>query len=639
MLWLKGRKFGTSVGIFRLLAVRFWEFGEWRQRQACFLCLLSGLSSNLCADISRLNWQVEVQGPSMPRRNASCSTVVVLIFMILTVARGFSAEGSNWSSDDHVASPAGAALIAPEASLRSLIRAGRLDDLRWPDFSEYRAEVQKLYSRSHYAPAWLHDGRPTPQAQQMISILQEADNEGLRAEDYDSYRWLERLAALQRPHSPADDVHFDVALTVCAMRYVSDVGAGRIDPRYFNFDFDHQRRKLDLAIFLQQHLAGGKDLKSELASIEPRFAAYRELRQALLKYMQLAQMDDGGTLPMPQGYGYPGPPYAGYSRLVRLLRLLGDLPQNYALNSATSAYDASLLQGVRRFQESHGLTPTGYLNAETIQQLNIPLSYRVQQIRLSMERYRWLPYDTADPAILVNIPGLDLQAFDNDGKLALSMKVDVGDDEDENRTPVLQARMQYLVFRPYWDVPLPIQREEFVPFLIEHDPNFLANHHFQVIARGGQTVSNRVTRTMLQQLRTGALRIRQRPGPDNPMGLVKFMFPNPYSVYLHDVPAWDYGFVLPQPLVSHGCVHVEKPAELAAWILRNQPGWSLERVRQAMIQGQNNLTVKLSKPLPVLFIYSTASPGEDGDVHFYRDIYGYDAELTQVLAGGYPYPK
>ena len=589
----------------------------------------------------------------MPRRDASYSTVL-LIFMILSVAPGFSADGSGWSSDEHVAGAVAETPVAPEATLHALVRAARIDGLRWPDFSDHRADVQQFYSRSHDAPAWLHDGQPTPQALQMIAILQQADSEGLRAEDYDSYRWLERLAALQRPHSVSDDVRFDAALTVCAMRYVSDVRAGRIDPRNLGWEFnaghnqgrpDEQTRlatvpqRFDLSRFVHQHLAGGKDLKSELAKIEPPYAAYRELRAALVKYMRLAEQDDGGTLPLADGFGYPGPPYRGYSRLVRLLRLLGYLPEDYAANPATSAYDASLLQGVRRFQESHGTTPTGYLNTETIQQLNIPLSYRVQQLRLALERYRWLPYDTGQAAILVNIPGFDLHAFDDDGELTLSMKVDVGDDEDDNRTPVLQARMDYLVFRPYWDVPLPIQREEFVPFLARHDPGFLAAHHFQVLTRDGQIVSNKVTPTMLQQLQAGTLRMRQRPGPDNPMGLVKFMFPNRYSVYLHDVPAWDYGFVLPQRLVSHGCVHVEKPAELAAWILRNEEGWSLDRVRQAMNEGRNNLTVKLSKPLPVLFIYSTVAPGEDGDVHFYRDIYGYDAELTQALAAGYPYPK
>jgi murein L,D-transpeptidase YcbB/YkuD len=144
---------------------------------------------------------------------------------------------------------------------------------------------------------------------------------------------------------------------------------------------------------------------------------------------------------------------------------------------------------------------------------------------------------------------------------------------------------------------------------------------------------------MLQQLRAGRLRVRQRPGSYNAMGLLKFIFPNRYSVYLHDIPEREFRFLFSGRVASHGCIHVEKPAELAAWMLRDQPGWSLERVRQAMHARQNNVTVKLSKPLPVLIVYSTVTAPESGDIHFYRDVYGYDAELSQALARGYPYPK
>ena len=385
----------------------------------------------------------------------------------------------------------------------------------------------------------------------------------------------------------------------------------------------------------QQRLAEGNGLKSEPAGIDPPFAGYRELHKALLTYMRLAGEDSGEKLPMPTDMGYPGPPYPGFIRLTQLLRLLGDLPDDYSAAVASSqAYDPVLLQAVRHFQERHGLSVTRYLDAETIEHLNIPLSYRVKQIRLALERYHWPRNDVPQATIVVNIPALRLYAFNDEGKVDLTMRVDVGDDFEDSRTPMLEGSIEYLVFRPYWDVPLSIQRVDYVPFVAQH-PGYLAEHHFDFKTSTGERAAHGdVTKEVLVELRAGRLRIRQRPGSDNPMGMVKFIFPNRYNVYLHDIPEREFQFLLGERVVSHGCVHVERPAELAAWVLRNQPGWTLERVQQAMHSGQNNVTVRLAKPLPVRIVYSTVSAEEDGDIHFYADIYGYDAARMQVLAKG-----
>ena len=418
------------------------------------------------------------------------------------------------------------------------------------------------------------------------------------------------------------------------MRYISVLRAGRIDPRFFKFGLGPP--VLDLPSFLQQRMVQASDLNAELAAIEPSLLGYQQLRRALVRYMRLANEDDGEKLPLPTGSGYPGPPYAGVTRLTRLLRRLGDLPPDYS--ASTHVYDAALLQAVRRFQERHGLPPTGYLDAATVEELNVPLAHRVEQIRLTLERLRWMRYDPGRPTVIVNIPALRLYALDADGKTAFDMRVEVGDDFVESRTPVLEDSIDYLVFRPYWDVPLGIQKDDFVPFLAQH-PRWLAENHFDLITPAGPRAAGVVTKEVLQQIRAGKIRIRQRPGPDNPMGSLKFMFPNRYEVYLHDIPQRDFQFVLPERLVSHGCVHVEKPAELAAWMLRDQPLWTAQRVRQSMLAGQKNLKVDLPHPVPVLILYATVSAQENGDVYFYRDIYGYDAELQQVLAQGYPYPR
>ena len=565
----------------------------------------------------------------------------LLLWLILTSAVAASAQdNAGWSHGAGLNPGARAAYPGPDLSLHALILRGRLSDLRWPDFSEHRAEVEEFYSRIQYARAWLRNGQPTPQALQMIALLQEADSDGLRAEDYYSFRWLERLAYLQRPHSLSDEMRFDLALTICAIRYVSDVRMGRISPRYLNFDIDEGHKELDLPMFVQQRLADGKDVRSELERIEPPFVGYRRLRNALCMYMRLAHEDDGDPLPMPTDLGYPGPPYAGFVRLTTLLRRLGDLPDNYsAAQAASQAYDPTLVQAVRRFQNRHGLSSTGYLDAATIEQLNVPLTQRVEQIRLALERYRWVRYDSGQPRMVVNIPAFHLYAFEGNGKTALTMRVDVGEDFDYTRTPVMQDSIEYMVFRPYWEVPRNILLTEIIP-MISEDPKAMSDYRLEVVSPTGEVVTaDKVSGEVLRQLRAGRLRVRQRPGPYNAMGLVKFSFPNRYNVYLHDVPERELRFVLPDRIASHGCIHVERPAELAAWMLRDKPEWTLQRVQQAMRNGQNSRRVDLSHPLPVRIVYATATAAEDGDIHFYPDIYGYDAELSQALAGGYPYPK
>ena len=569
-------------------------------------------------------------------RNVTCRVVSVLFAVILLVFGISAQDHSGRSSPEKVNATALPTRGSPITSLREIIGAGRLEYLRWPNFLDYRVHVENFYRNSGYSLVWVRQGQPTPQALGMIEILQQADLQGLRADDYDSSRWAERLARLQVEHALRDEAHFDIALTVCTMRYVSDVSVGRLNPRYFQSRLNIGPKKLDLAMFVQDYLANGTSLKSELATIEPPIASYREMKRALLTYLQLAKADDGETLPDPHGIVFSGTQYDGVPRLTRLLRLLGDLPESAVVPEDSRLYAGALVEAVKRFQERHGLRTDGYLELKTLEQLNIPLSYRVKQIQLALERYRWLRYDFPRPPIVVNIPAFRLYAFNKEGGIDLTMSVDVGEDAASTRTPVLEDEIEYLVFRPYWDVPLSIQRNEIVPN-IRDDPDYLSEVNFEIIAPGGQVVTDgKVTREILQEVSAGKLRVRQKPGPENSLGLVKFIFPNRYNVYLHDTPSWGNFFKQSARNVSHGCVHLEKPDELAAWVLRDQSDWTLERVQHAMRDGQDDFKVNLTKPIPVMILYTTALAREHGDIHFYPDIYGYD---TDLLAKGYPTPR
>jgi murein L,D-transpeptidase YcbB/YkuD len=318
------------------------------------------------------------------------------------------------------------------------------------------------------------------------------------------------------------------------------------------------------------------------------------------------------------------------------LRLLGDLPQDAAANVDVHKYDASLLGAVKHFQTRHGLTADGKLSAETIRELNVPLSDRVVQLVDALERWRWLPAQFPQPPIVVNIPEFVLRAFSADRKVALSMNVVVGK-AVRTQTPVFAEDMKYIVFRPYWNVPPGIMRGEIVPAIVK-DRNYIGRKGFEVTDSSGRVItSGTVSDDVLAQLRAGRLMVRQKPGPTNALGLVKFIFPNENNVYLHSTPASQL-FSRSRRDFSHGCVRVEKPAELAALLLRNQPPWTLERAQTAMQSGRDNQQVNLTTPVPVLILYVTAVVEPDNSVHFFSDIYGHDKTLNAALAKGPPYP-
>jgi L,D-transpeptidase YcbB len=267
------------------------------------------------------------------------------------------------------------------ARLSAIAASGHLEDLRWPDFSDYRLHVTDFYRPSGYKLAWIHDGKPTTQAIELIQILQGADREGLLAEDYDASRWADRLTLLKSPHDGADEARFDAALTVCIMRYISDLHIGRINPQSLGFEFDVSHKKLDLPHFVRERLVDGSDLRSELRAVEPPFAIYQRLLAALLHYMELEKTGDGEKV-LDVGGVSPGGQYAGVAGLTSRLRLLGDLPDNVTIAPDPKVYEGPLVDAVKHFQERLGMRPTGELDYKTVVEMNVPLSDRVEQIRL-----------------------------------------------------------------------------------------------------------------------------------------------------------------------------------------------------------------------------------------------------------------
>ena len=530
--------------------------------------------------------------------------------------------------------------LSPEgqASLRAIIQARNLSDLRWPDFSDYGQLMTEFYQSYGYSLPWVRGMEPSAQAQQVIAILKNADQEGLFAEDYDGSRWGDRVAKL-KPTAPqpseADAVRFDAALTVCVMRYVSDLHIGKVNPKHFGFGFDIAAKKYDLPGFLKKDVVDASDVAGILAQVEPPYPGYRRTIKALQTYLELAKEYDGEPLPAVKGTIAPGDSYPGVPRLIRFLRLVGDLPADANVPEDETIYQGPLVDAVKSFQSRHGRDPDGRIGAQTLADLNVPLKQRVRQMQLTLERWRWMPDAYQKAPIVVNIPEFRLRAYDEKFKIALTMNVVVGKAYDHS-TPVFEEKMAYVVFRPYWNVPYSIAKAEYLS-RVARDPDYLSKKGFEVVnSRQEVVTSGTVTSDVLEQLRAGKLFLRQAPGPKNSLGLVKFIFPNDYSVYMHDTPAQEF-FSKSRRDFSHGCIRLGKPADLAVWVLRDNPGWDMDRVRAAMNGGATQ-QVNLAHRIPVLIVYGTVIVTEDGTVHFYDDIYGHDASLEEVLDKGYPYP-
>ncbi len=530
---------------------------------------------------------------------------------------------------------------ASQTWLRTTIANGSFSDLRWPGFSDYSKNVRQFYDFNGDSLWWVKGMEPTPQARQLIALLLQADKKGLTAEDYDGPRWSDRLAKLKpaaRQPAEADAVKFDLALTVCAMRYISDLHIGKVNPKRFAFEFDDEAKKYDLPEYLKDHVAGASDVAAALAQVEPPYPGYRRTIQALQTYLELAKEDDGEQLPPPappRKAIASGDTWTGVRRLTRLLRLVGDLPPDANVPADRAIYDGVLVDAVKSFQRRHGRDASGRIDAQTLADLNVPLSRRVQQMQWTLERWRWLPESYQKAPIVANIPEFRLRAYDKDFHAGVTMKVVVGKAYGHN-TPVFTEMMQYVTFRPYWDVPPSIIRAEMIPN-IQKDPQYLAKKGLEIVdSRRSPVSADTVTSDMLAQLRAGKLFVRQLPGPRNSLGLVAFLFPNSYNVYMHDTPAPEL-FAESRRDFSHGCIRLEKPADLAAWVLRDNPGWTPERIRAAM-NGAAPQQVNLAHPIPVLIVYATVIVLEDGLVHFYDDIYRHDTALQQALAKGYPYP-
>lgn len=551
---------------------------------------------------------------------ARCRNSRLAIALVAALAAGYSAD-----------SAAQAAAGVADQIARAIPAGNSLPGRKSPDHGAAQA-LRTVYARTANAPLWSRDGHPTTQAEGVLRELQNADAYGLRSQDYAAAA-IAQLAGTTGAPAGADArwAQFDVRLSGAALAFMSDLHYGRVDPKSAGFNLQAAHQELDLAGNLQA-LAGSTDVSRQFASVEPPFHHYHLLKEHLSLYLKLAQQPELTQLPAVAATLKPGSSYAGAPALRRLLSALGDLPPGNQAPASDTTFDEGLSAGVRSFQQRHGLPPDGALGKATFKALTTPLAQRVRQIDLTLERWRWLPpFQT--PPIIVNIPQFRLFDFrTTEDRVAdiLQMDVIVGKTFPRMQTPVFESNMTYVVIRPYWDVPRSITVNEMLP-KIRANPGYLAAQRLQIVS--GQSDSSPAvapTPASIEALAAGRLRIRQLPGEDNALGLIKFMFPNNYNVYLHSTPAHRL-FKESVRTFSHGCIRVSDPLALATEVLKNAPGdWTREKIAAAM-NDDRTIRVNLTQPINVLILYGTALATEAGPILFFDDIYGYDKKLEREL--------
>jgi murein L,D-transpeptidase YcbB/YkuD len=532
------------------------------------------------------------------------------------------------------ATPQAAAQEPAEDALKQIIEEGNPEYLDWSATSGERAQIGRLYEANGYRLFWSDGGKPTTQAISLLQQLRFAGERGLDPEDYPGNRLAYLLNDLAgAPNAGIEQwALFDAGLSLAGLRFLSDLHLGRVDPATMGYNLSVGRIKLDIPTTLA-HLSTAADVAVAVDALEPQFSHFALLKKQLSRYRALAGQEGLNDLPaLPAKSLKPGDGYSGAAKLQDLLVALGDAAPPAAGAPAPQTLTPALVDALKHFQSRHGENPDGILGAATFGQLTRPLDQRVRQIELTLERWRWLPAELVTAPIIVNIPQFRLFAFesttDSEAHM-LQMEVIVGKSFNSTQTPVFAADMTYVVFRPYWEVPYSIALKEIVPSA-RINPASIERHQMEIVRGGGDSATVMPnTAENVELVARGTLHLRQRPGPDNSLGLVKFMLPNPYNVYLHSTPAQSL-FAQSRRDFSHGCVRVGDPVGLTEYVLRDSPEWTREKILAAM-NGDKPLTVTLKNHIRVFIVYGTAIATERGNVLFFDDIYRHDERLQKAL--------
>lgn len=501
--------------------------------------------------------------------------------------------------------------------------------------------LPRFYEARGFRTAWFAGPRPLPRVRALLEELRAAREEGLDPDDYH----LAALDSLLRVGAGGDDddlrrrVDAELLLTDAFLVYASHLLQGRVNPESMEPEWVANRREAEFADVLAEALGGG-GISRTLASLRPADPEYGALKDALARLRRVAAR--GGWPDVADGpILRPGDRDPRVPLLRRRLEASGDFDPVSGIGEEggeaveENLYGPALEPAVRRFQDRHGLEPDGVVGSGTLSALNVPVEERIRQIETNLERWRWLPEDLGSRHIRVNIAGFDVQVREG-GEIALRMRAIVG--RAYRQTPVFTGRMTYLVLSPYWHIPPGIAINDKLP-LVEEDPGYLSRERITLLdVATNQPVDPAAVEwsDVTRQNFNRRFRLRQDPGPRNALGRVKFMFPNHHNVYLHDTPGREL-FARAERSFSSGCIRVEKPLELAEYLLGGDPSWTPERMTRVIERGVET-SVVLPEAVPVHMLYWTAWVEPDGTLQLRRDLYDRDGRVRAALTADPPGP-
>ena len=466
----------------------------------------------------------------------------------------------------------------------------------WHD--SLKKAIHNFYNSRNYQYSWLNQQGVTEQAFAFENMLEEYITYSGDSSAFNrSIKQMLDSAIEDSQYFMRDDstrFGFEMNMSASFLRYARRAYQGNIALQEKDLNWFIPRKRLDVVAVLDSFTKAPNGLATE-----PVNQQYKKLKSFLLQYHELEQKGGFPIIPIEKKGYKQGDSSANISAIKRRLSSTGD----YVKNDTSGIFTDDLKQAVMSFQQRFGLKEDGVAGGQTLRLMNEPVSKRIETILVNMERMRWVPAQPRGDFILVNIPQYRLTVYE-DGKPSFGMNIVAG--TTQNKTVIFTGNLQHVVFSPYWNVPPGILKNEVMP-AIKRNPSYLARHHMETYSGG----------------------VRQKPGPWNALGKVKFLFPNQYNIYLHDTPSKSL-FDEQKRSFSHGCIRVADPPKLAAWVLRNDKSWTPERIRKAMNAGKEKY-VTVKDTIPVYIAYFTAWVDDAGLLNFREDVYGHDKKMAARL--------